>query len=255
MAVTLETPDGAMDLYEAAPDGEPKGAVIVIQEAFGVNDHIQDVTRRFAAAGYLAVAPALFHRAGGGTAGYDDFAKVMPLFEGVSDDGVLADVDATIDHLAAQGFEPSRIGIVGFCFGGRVTFLVAARRALGAAVGFYGGGIVNASPLGLSSLIGEAADLRTPWLGLFGDLDKGIPVDDVEVLRAAVGDADVVADIVRYAEADHGFHCDARDAYHEDSARDAWRRAGEWCDTHIGCPATLRAKTFTGFWGEGIAPV
>src|SRR5215831_5002312 len=106
MTVTLQTPDGAMDVYEAAPDGEPRGAVIVIQEAFGVNDHIQDVTRRFAAAGYLGVAPALFHRAGGGTAGYDDFSQVMPLFEGISDEGILADVDATVSHLEAQGFAP-----------------------------------------------------------------------------------------------------------------------------------------------------
>jgi carboxymethylenebutenolidase len=208
--------------------------VIVIQEAFGVNDHIQDVTRRFAAAGYVAVAPAMFHRAGGGTAPYDDFTQVMPLFEGVSDDGILADVDATVSHLEAQGFTPARIAIVGFCFGGRVTFLTAARRKLGAAVGFYGGGIVSSSPLGLPALIGEAAQLQTPWLGLFGDLDKGIPVDDVEVLRGALDDADAVADIVRYADAEHGFHCDARDAYHEPSAVDAWRRTLEWLGTHLG---------------------
>jgi carboxymethylenebutenolidase len=234
MTVTLETPDGAMDVYEAAPDGEPKGAVIVVQEAFGVNDHIQDVTRRFAAAGYLGVAPAFFHRAGGGTAPYDDFTQVMPLFEGISDDGILADVDATVAHLEREGFSRSRIAIVGFCFGGRVTFLVAARRSLGAAVGFYGGGIVSSSPLGLPALIEEAATLQTPWLGLFGDLDKGIPVDDVEVLRGALGDAETVADVVRYADAEHGFHCDARGAYHEPSATDAWRRTLEWLGTHLG---------------------
>lgn len=231
--VTLDTADGAMDVYEATPDGTPKGAVIVIQEAFGVNDHIQDVTRRFAAAGYFAVAPALFHRAGGGTAPYDDFSQVMPLFEGISDDGILVDVDATIAHLEGTGFDRTRIGIVGFCFGGRVTFLTAARRRLGAAVGFYGGGIVSSSPLGLPALIGEASDLETPWLGLFGDLDKGIPVDDVEVLRSALGDAEVVADIVRYADAEHGFHCDARAAYHAPSAADAWQRTLDWFATHL----------------------
>ena len=230
----LPTPDGSMDVYEAYPEGEPKGAIIVVQEAFGVNDHIQDVTRRFAAEGYLAVAPAFFHRAGGGTAPYDDFSQVMPLFEGISDDGILADVDATVAHLEASGYDPPRIGIVGFCFGGRVTFLTAARRKLGAAVTFYGGGIVNASPLGLSALVGEAADLRTPWLGMFGDLDKGIPVDDVEVLRSAVGDAEVAAEIVRYADADHGFHCDAREAYHRESAEDAWKRTLGWFATHLG---------------------
>jgi carboxymethylenebutenolidase len=229
----LATPDGAMDLYEASPAGEPKGAVIVIQEAFGVNDHIQDVTRRFADAGYLAVAPALFHRAGGGTAPYDDFAQVMPLFEGINDDGVLTDVDATVAHLASQGFEPSRVGIVGFCFGGRVTFLTAVRRHLGAAVTFYGGGIVSASPLA-DPLIEEAGSLQTPWLGLFGDLDKGISVDDVERLRAAVAGAPVPTEVVRYADAEHGFHCDARDVFHEASAADGWRRTLEWFATHLG---------------------
>jgi carboxymethylenebutenolidase len=233
MTVMLPTPDGSMDVYEAYPDGEPKGAVIVIQEAFGVNDHIQDVTRRFAAAGYVAVAPALFHRAGGGTAPYDDFSQVMPLFEGISDDGILDDVDAAISHLEAQGFERARIGIVGFCFGGRVTFLTAARRQLGAAVTFYGGGIVKASPLA-GPLLDEADSLQTPWLGLFGDLDKGISVDDVEVLRGAVGDAEVATEVVRYSDADHGFHCDARDVYHEESAQDAWQRTLDWFATHLG---------------------
>src|SRR5215212_5327076 len=139
----VDTSDGPMEIYDVAPDGEPAGAVIVIQEAFGVNDHIRDVTRRFAAAGFRAVAPTMFHRAGGGTAPYDDFAKVLPLFAGVSDDGIVADVDAVVKYLNAAGFDDARIGIVGFCFGGRVTFLVATRRALGAAVGFYGGGIVS----------------------------------------------------------------------------------------------------------------
>ncbi len=229
----LPTPDGSMDVYEAYPEGEPKGAIIVIQEAFGVNDHIQDVTRRIAAAGYVGAAPAMFHRAGGGTAPYDDFSQVMPLFEGISDDGILTDVDATISHLEAQGFAPARIGIVGFCFGGRVSFLAAVRRELGAAVTFYGGGIVKASPLGLGPLVDDAASLRTPWLGLFGDLDKGIPVDDVETLRGALGGASVANEIVRYPDADHGFHCDARDAYHEDSAGDAWERALSWFATHL----------------------
>src|SRR5262245_18245698 len=119
---TVSTADGPMDLYEALPDGKPIGAVIVIQEAFGVNDHIKDVTRRFAAQGYRAVAPTIFHRAGGGTAPYTDFTKVMPLFKGLTDAGIVMDVDATIEHLRSQGFRDDQIGIVGFCMGGRVTF-------------------------------------------------------------------------------------------------------------------------------------
>ena len=232
--VTIDTPSGPMDLYEARPAGDARGAVIVIQEAFGVNDHIQDVTRRFAAVGYHAVAPALFHRAGGGTAAYDDFASVMPLFDGVTDDGVLDDVDAAIAHLSAAGFAPERIGIVGFCFGGRVTFLVAARRAIGAAVGFYGGGIAAAGGLPFPPLIGESSSLQTPWLGLFGDLDGGISIESVEELRTALAAAPVDAAVVRYAEAEHGFHCDARASYHAASAADGWRRTLEWFDARIG---------------------
>ena len=231
--IELSTPDGAMELYEAKPAGEPRGAVIVVQEAFGVNDHIQDVTRRFAAAGYHAVAPAFFHRAGGGTAPYDDFAQVMPLFQDVDDDGILADIDATLAHLEAHGFDRSRIGIVGFCFGGRVTFLVAARRALGAAVGFYGGGIAAAGGLPFPPLIGESSSLQTPWLGLFGDLDQGISIESVEELRTALSDAPVAADIVRYPDAEQGFHCDARPSYPAVWAADGWRRALEWFDTHL----------------------
>ena len=104
--IELSTADGPMEVYEATPDGaQPKAAIIVIQEAFGVNDHIEDVARRFADQGYHAVAPAIFHRAGGGTAPYDDFSKVMPLFEGLTDDGVLIDIDATLEHLHEAGFE------------------------------------------------------------------------------------------------------------------------------------------------------
>jgi carboxymethylenebutenolidase len=140
----------------------------------------------------------------------------------------------TIAHLAAAGFEASEIGIVGFCFGGRVSFLVAARRSLGAAVGFYGGGIAAAGGLPFPPLIGESPTLQTPWLGLFGDLDKGISVESVEELRAALGDAPVAADVVRYADADHGFHCDARGSYHAESAADGWRRTLEWFAGHLG---------------------
>ena len=194
----LDTRDGPMTCFEAIPDGDTRGAVIVVQEAFGVNEHIRDVTRRFAAAGHHAVAPAFFHRAGGGTADYGDFAAVMPLFEGVSDDGILTDIDAAIAHLRDAGFADSAIGIVGFCFGGRVTFLASARRALGAGVGFYGGGIASKGMLPFDALIGEAKTLRTPWLGLFGDEDASIPVEDVEALREALRSAPVAAEVVRY---------------------------------------------------------
>jgi carboxymethylenebutenolidase len=228
----VETPDGPMPVYEAKPDEPVEAAAIVIQEAFGVNEHIEDVTRRFADAGYHAVAPHIFHRAGGGTAPYDDFSKVMPLYAGLTDEGILDDVDATLAALRERGFDDSHVGIVGFCFGGRITFLVALRRAIGAAVGFYGGGIVTGRFPQFPTLVGDAATLATPWLGLFGDLDESIPVDDVEQLRKALTDATVDTDIVRYEDAGHGFHCDQRPGYVPDAASDAWERTLAWFAAH-----------------------
>jgi carboxymethylenebutenolidase len=232
--LVLDTADGPMAVFEATPDGDARGAVIVVQEAFGVNGHIRDVTERFAAAGYHAVAPAYFHRAGGGAVeDYTDFSAIFPLFEGLSDDGIVMDTEATLDHLRAAGFTDDRIGIVGFCFGGRVTFLASLRWALGAGVGFYGGGIATKGALPFPSLVDDAAALRTPWLGLYGDEDASIPVADVERLRAVLTAASVDTEVVRYAAAGHGFHCDARADYHEDAARDAWDRALAWFDDHL----------------------
>jgi carboxymethylenebutenolidase len=230
---TLVAADGPMPLYEARPEGDARGAVVVVQEAFGVNSYIEDVTRRFADAGYHAVAPHLFHRSGGGTAPYDDFAKVIPLYEHLDDDGILVDIDATREHLHAAGWGDSAVGTVGFCFGGRVTFLVALRRQLGAAVGFYGGGIVTQRFPQFPPLVDDVSKLQTPWLGLFGDRDQSIPVEDVEQLRDGLKSSPVPTEIVRYSEAGHGFHCDQRDAYDETAAKDGWNRALAWFQTHM----------------------
>ena len=235
--ITLETGHGPMELYEAVPEGRTsaaRGAVIVVQEAFGVNEHIESVTDRLAERGYHAVAPHFFHRAGGGTVPYGDFSKVIPKYEHLNDEGILVDVDATRGHLHDAGWADASIGIVGFCFGGRVTFLVAARRSIGAAVGYYGGGIVTARFPQFPPLVGEAGSLQTPWLGFFGDQDQSIPVDDVEALRAALEKAPVDHDIVRYAEAGHGFNRDvSADDYRPGPAADAWRRMLAWFDKHM----------------------
>ena len=225
-----------MRIFEAKPsEGQRcRGGVVVVQEAFGVNDHIEDVARRFAAEGYHAVAPDLFHRAGGGTAPYDDFAKVLPLFAGLDDDAILEDVDAALATLADAGIPRLQAAVVGFCFGGRVAFLVAARRQIGAAVGFYGGGIVEARFPQFPPLVDEAKKLHTPFLGLFGDLDESIPVAHVERLREEVKAAPVTAEIVRYPDAGHGFHCDARPGhYNEAAAKDAWHRTLVWLATYV----------------------
>jgi carboxymethylenebutenolidase len=231
----LATADGPMRLYEAIPDGTPRGAVVVVQEAFGVNPHIEDVTRRFATAGYHAVAPDMFHRTGGASIDYGDFGAVIEHFIGIgSDESIVADIDHALDYLRGLGFADRSIGIVGFCFGGRVSFLVASDHALGAAVGFYGGGLVTARFPQFPALVDRAAHLQTPWLGLFGDRDESIPVDDVEQLRAALADAPVATEVVRYPDAEHGFHCDARPAYNADAATDAWARTLDWFARHLG---------------------
>jgi carboxymethylenebutenolidase len=234
--VTLTTPDGDMRTYEASPEGaSPSTAVIVIPEAFGLNDHIESITERIADAGHIGLGLDIFHRSGGGTAPYDDFSKVLPLFEGLTDDGLLADVDAARAHLNESGVTDDRIGIIGFCFGGRTTFLAAVRRSLGAGVGFYGGGIVTARFPAFPPLVDDSRSLKTPWLGLFGDADESIPVDDVERLRATLDDqATVEHEIVRYPDAQHGFNCDQRPSYNPDAAADAWQRALAWFEAHLG---------------------
>jgi carboxymethylenebutenolidase len=232
--LTLDTPDGDMALFEAVPDGTTRGAVVVIQEAFGVNNHILDVVGRFAEAGYHAVAPHLFYRTGSPAYGYDDFSVVIPHVLALTDEGLLSDVRAALGHLRASGWADRQIGVVGFCLGGRVTFLVAGHEALGAAIGFYGGGVVTGRTESMPALLDLVPGMRTPWLGLFGDADGSISVEDVERLRHELNSrADVDTAIVRYPDAAHGFHCDVRDSYDEAAATDGWRRTLEWLDDHL----------------------
>lgn len=219
----LPTADGPMAVYEARPDETPRTAVVVLQEAFGVNDHIEDVTRRFAEAGILAVAPALFHRSGSPRLGYEDFAQAAPHMGRLSSRGIEEDLEQTLEHLRRLGFKDRTVGVVGFCMGGTVSFVTAARRPLGAAVTFYGGGIAEGR-FGEPPLLELAPALQTPWLGLFGDEDTGIPSGHVDALGAAAATSGVPTQVVRYPGAGHGFHCDARAPYHEASAADAWAR-------------------------------
>jgi carboxymethylenebutenolidase len=231
--VRVTTPDGEMALYEAAPAGARRGGVIVVQEAFGVNPHIEDVARRFADAGYHAVAPHLFHRTGDPVLGYDDLEQIWPHMKVLDRTGIGADIDAAAAHLRAGGIEPASTGVVGFCMGGTVAFLAATRGDVGAAVTFYGGGVAEGR-FGLPPLVELAADLRAPWLGLYGDKDQGIPVEQVEALAAAVAEVEVPTEIVRYEDAGHGFHCDARPgSYEPGAAADGWARTVAWFDAHL----------------------
>jgi len=214
-----------MPAFSALPAGDVRGAVIVIQEAFGLTDHIGVVTERFAAEGFRAVAPALFHRAGGSpVASYDDIPSVYPLMEALSAESIAMDVDATLAFLASEGFGESQIAMVGFCMGGSVTLFACTRPGLAAGATYYGGGLATGR-FGLPSGVELGAHLNCDWIGHFGDLDKGIPVDEVEALRVGVGNSGHSATVYRYENADHGFNCNDRPSvYNAEAAAQAWER-------------------------------
>lgn len=233
--VDLTVDEKPMRGFRVRPDN-PKGAVIVIPEAFGLNDHIRTVTRRFAEEGFVAFAIDIFHRSGADTAPYDDFGKVMSLFEGLTDEGLTADLSAAIKDFEHQGVSRHDVAVVGFCFGGRVAFLAGLRFDLGAAVSFYGGGIVTQGAFpAFPPLLDSLTELQTPFLGLFGDLDRSISISDVEQLRAALVEhaPSVEAEIHRYDDADHGFHCDERPSFNEQASRDAWARTIGFIRQHV----------------------
>ncbi len=231
--VSVPVAAATMDLYVAEPDGDPRGAVVVLQEAFGVNEHIRDITNRFSQAGYVGGAPHLFHRSGDPELGYDDPQEVMPYIMQLQADQIEADLEATLEHLGGMGFEGRRVGVIGFCMGGSISFVAGCYWPLGAAVSFYGGGIAQ-SRFGLPPLLDLAPTLQSPWLGLFGDLDGSIPTNEVEGLRDAAAKAVPATEVVRYPEANHGFQCDVRSSYHEASAKDGWQRTLEFFDEHVG---------------------
>lgn len=214
-------------------DQLPRRGVVVCQEAFGVTGHIRAVAGRLADQGYVAVSPALYHRTGSPELGYEaGLEEMAPHLSALDPDGVLADVDAAVTVLGDLGISPPQVGLVGFCLGGWVSFLAAARRQLGAAVGYYGT-IVHASVENLPSLVGEAGTLQTPWSGHFGDADPFIPVADVTGLAQALQGAPVDHEVHRYAGARHGFACDERASFEPVAAARAWARTLSWLDAHV----------------------
>jgi len=230
---TVAGADGALAVYEAKPP-EPRAALVIVHEAFGVTDHIADVVRRAAAEGYYAVAPDLFHRGGGGVAPYGDLQAAVKYFGGMAGDaGILADMDGAIEHLRGQGFADSAIGVIGFCFGGRVSFLTGARRSLGAAVTLYGGGIMAANPfLPFPALVDDVATMSSPWLGMYGKEDHGIPQAEVDALEQQLAAAPVETKVIRYDGAGHAFHNDLLPSYNEAVAKAAWAEALAWLRGH-----------------------
>jgi carboxymethylenebutenolidase len=219
-----------MGAYAARPEGDAElPGVLVFMEIFGVNDHIRDVTRRVAAEGYVAMAPDYFHRTGPGMQlNYDDagFAAGMEHLNQLQADQMISDARDAVDYLRSRSDVASdRIGAMGFCIGGHMTYLTACETDIQAAASFYGGGI--AAPQGPGGA--ESTLSRTPKIGgriecYFGGQDALIPSDQVDAIRKALVDAGTDYDIQIYAEADHGFNCDQRPTYNEAAAADAWKR-------------------------------
>jgi carboxymethylenebutenolidase len=226
--VLLSTPDGPMEGFLALPDTAEKApAVVVAQEAFGVNAHIEDVCRRFASAGYGALAPELYHRSGRGLViEYDDFAKVRPLLAKLTNDELATDTRAALGYLRAHpSVDSGRVGIVGFCLGGFAAFLAACRTNVAAAVCFYGGGIAQTRPgIGLSPLLDETPHIHAPILCFFGAEDQSISAEDVDAVRSRLETLETPHEVVVYEGVGHAFFCDQRSSYHAASATDAWQK-------------------------------
>ena len=231
--VKIPVADGQIPAYRAMPaNGRALATVLVVQEIFGVHEYIKDTCRRFAKAGYLAIAPELYARIA-------DMSKVTTVDDAravagkAADAQVMSDLDATAAWARDNGGDAGKLGITGFCYGGRITWLYAAHSpALKAGVAWYGvlNGTPNAQrpkhPLDLVN------DLKAPVLGLYGSADQGIPTVDVEEMRAALKKAGKPGDIVLYDGAPHGFHADYRPSYRPEPAKDGWQRALAWFKQH-----------------------
>jgi len=221
---------GSMGGYLARPKtGGPFPAVLVYMEIFGVNRHIRDVVERVAREGFLALAPDYFHRSGPGVEyGYDDagMAGGMKLLGALRADEMIADAKAAIAWLRQRpDVRGDRIGAMGFCIGGHMTYLTACETDVRAAASFYGGGIAApAGPGGAPSTVSRTAKIRGKLLGLFGGKDGLIPKSQVDAIRAALAKHGVRHEVVVYPEADHGFFCDQRGTYQKAAAEDAWKR-------------------------------
>jgi carboxymethylenebutenolidase len=230
----------SLPAYVARPSGRGRhAAVIVVNEVFGIHDYIKDVCRRFAREGYVAIAPDYFDRAGD-PAPLTDFAQIREIVATATYEQTMGDTDGAIEWLNAQSFSNGNIGVTGFCWGGAVVWMAAARfPAIKAGVAWYGR-LVPPEPGGFGAEEGRpwpvdiAAGLQTPVLGLYGENDRGIPVSTVEQMRGALQAAGNPShsEIIVYPGVGHGFHADYRESYNAEAAADGWRRALAWFREH-----------------------
>ncbi|MDP2263455.1 MAG: dienelactone hydrolase family protein [Hydrogenophaga sp.] len=235
--VTIDVNGFPMPVYRAAPEGKTGlPVVLVLSEIFGVHDYIADTARRFAQAGYMAIAPELFVRQGDAQS-YGEMARLIAeVIAKVPDAQVMGDLDACVRWAGANGGDTSRLGVTGFCWGGRQTWLYAAHNpAVKAGVAWYGRLVGQASELTPRNPVDVAGQLHGPVLGLYGAEDTGIPLDTVEQMKTALAAGSAAArasSFVVYPGAQHAFHADYRPTYRKEAAEDGQRRALEWFRRH-----------------------
>lgn len=229
----VKVKDGEMPAYYARPAGKKNlPVVLVVQEIFGVHEHIKDVARRFAKAGYLAVAPELYARQGD-VSRLTNMDEIRPIVAKVPDAQVMSDLDAAAAWAAANGGDTKKLAITGFCWGGRIVWLYAAHNPnLKAGVAWYGRVEGAGTELQPKNPLDLAKDIKAPVLGLYGGADAGIPNEGVERMRAALKAAGKDSEIHTYPDKPHGFHADYRPSYRKDAADDGWNRMLAWFRKH-----------------------
>jgi carboxymethylenebutenolidase len=231
--VTVPVGDFKLPAYRAAPQGKTNAPVVlVVSEIFGVHEHIADVARRFAKAGYFAIAPELFVRQGDPSS-YGEIAKLMTeVIAKTPDEQVMKDLDASVAWARSQGADASRLGVTGFCWGGRITWLYSAHSpAVKAGVAWYGRLVGASNPLQPRHPVDVAGELKAPVLGLYGGADTGIPLDTVDRMKTALAAGSPAArksEFHVYPEAPHAFHADYRPTFRAEPAADGWKRCLAW---------------------------
>ena len=233
--VKIPTHDGSIPGYRACPAaGAHHPVILVVQEVFGVHEHIQDICRRLAKLNYFAVAPALYARQGDPSKFTNLQDLLSQLVSKVPDEQVMGDLDATVAWAhGQQAADTGRLGITGFCWGGRIVWLYAAHsKQLKAGVAWYGPLERDRTPLQPAHPIDVVAKLNAPVLGLYGGADAGIPVETVDRMREAAKAAGKTVEIIVYPDTPHGFNADYRPSYRKEAAQDGWKRMQAWFKTH-----------------------
>jgi carboxymethylenebutenolidase len=232
--VKIKTADGEMPAYRAMPaTGGPFPVVLVVQEIFGVHEHIKDVCRRLAKLGLFAVAPELYARQGD-VSKLKSIDEIRPIVAKVPDRQVMGDLDATVGFAKASGKgNTDKLAITGFCWGGRITWLYCAHNpGVKAGVAWYGRLVGDATEMTPKHPVDLAANLKAPVLGLYGAADAGIPVATVEKMREACAAANKTCEITVYPDTPHAFYADYRPSYREGPAKDGWAKLQAWLKKH-----------------------